>query len=758
MGRRTNSSISVTVCILLLSMVGRAAAENLAINGGFETVYDTTGPRPTGYGYWRGNASEIVPTSQGITPFQGSQMLNFIYTIESGPALTKDSEVWQIIDIGSSEVHVSAGQAIASASFRFNRVDGDAETDTEFTAGLYAYAGDPCSFPSQYENSELAARLTSAFADSDPNTWELTTIDLVLPANTDFLVVEIAARENIFNDTSDPELDGHYADAVCATICSRPVIYVDTDANGANDGSSWADAFNYLQDGLAAAKYGDEIRVAEGIYKPNQNSLHPDGTGDRDATFQLVSGVAVRGGYAGFGEPDPNVRDTELYETILSGDLDGNDADVNEPSDLPSEPTRGENSYHIVTSISSNQTTLLDGFTVTGGNANSDGHWEGAGVYLSNSTVEIMNCSISGNKAFRGGGVLCRGGSPTIIHCTITGNVAGTKNSWDSRGGGILCSGSGPVITECIISENFTLGRWAEGGGIYGCGGPISNCTITGNWVRDRGGGLAFCTGPITNCTISNNTAHRDSGGLTFCDGPITNCTISGNCAQQEDTGGLGACDGPITNCIITGNWAARDAGAMGSCDGTIINCVITGNWAGRYGGGLRNAYGQPTLTNCTISGNSAVERGGAIYMRRSTLVLTNCIFSFNAASDGNEIALMLYSTMDVKYCDVAGGQTGIYIDSTSTINWGQGNMDVDPCFADVDSNDYRLRPGSPCIDAGDNNSVPSDTTDLDGDGNTTEPLPWDLDGKPRIVDGNSDGNSVVDMGAYEFFWPPIEV
>jgi predicted outer membrane repeat protein len=543
-------------------------------------------------------------------------------------------------------------------------------------------------------------------------------------------------------------------------VAGAGTIYVDEDATGANNGSSWEDAFNYLQDALADANSNpdvNEIWVAAGIYTPDSNSAIPEGSADREATFQLINGVALYGGFPSGGSAWEE-RDPNAYETILSGDLDGNDVDVNDARDLPGEPTRAENSYHVVTSIANEEATLLDGFTITGGNAYYNPHWEGGGVYLLDSRVRIMNCIISGNKAYRGGGIHCLGGSPTMSRCTVIGNVAGTENSSDSRGGGILCSGGSPAVTECIINENFALGEDAEGGGIYGCTGPISNCTITGNWVEDRGGGLAFCSGPIRNCTISNNTAQRDTGGLCGCDGPIINCTISGNCAQQEDTGGLGECDGPITNCIITGNWAARDAGAMGSCDGTITNCIITGNWAGRYGGAVRNVYYGPTLTNCTVSGNSAVRRGGAIYMRRSTLVLTNCIFSFNAASEGNEIALMWYSTMDVKYCDVAGGQMDIYIDSTSTINWGQGNIDADPCFADVDSNDYRLRPGSPCVDAGDNDSVPADTADLDGDGNMTEPIPWDLDGNRRIVDGNNDGNAVVDMGAYEYFVAPIEV
>ena len=119
--------------------------------------------------------------------------------------------------------------------------------------------------------------------------------------------------------------------AMVSTAAAQ-TIYVDADANGLNNGSSWMDAYRYLQDALAAALSGDEIWVAEGIYKPDQGvGITP---GDREATFQLKNGVTLKGGYAGLGEPDPNARDIQLYETILSGDLNGNDVDVPDPCDL----------------------------------------------------------------------------------------------------------------------------------------------------------------------------------------------------------------------------------------------------------------------------------------------------------------------------------------------------------------------------------------------------------------------------------------
>jgi len=108
-----------------------------------------------------------------------------------------------------------------------------------------------------------------------------------------------------------------------AQMTAGRIIYVDAGASGANDGSSWADAYHYLQTALIVATVGDEVRVAEGIYQPDQGVGRP---GDRNASFQLENGVSIKGGYAGFGQPDPNARDINAYETILSGDLNGDDS------------------------------------------------------------------------------------------------------------------------------------------------------------------------------------------------------------------------------------------------------------------------------------------------------------------------------------------------------------------------------------------------------------------------------------------------
>ena len=177
----------------------------------------------------------------------------------------------------------------------------------------------------------------------------------------------------------------------------QTVVYVDVDAPGpVHDGTSWADAYTDLQEALAAAAPGAKIRVAQGTYRPD------GGTGDREATFGLITGVTIKGGYAGLGAPDPNARDIAQYETILSGDLAGNDVAVADPCDLRNEPTRAENCYHVVTGSGTDRTAGMDGLTITAGNAFQTEHYPG-----------------TERAEHRGGGMFNSDGGPTLVSCTF---------------------------------------------------------------------------------------------------------------------------------------------------------------------------------------------------------------------------------------------------------------------------------------------------------------------------------------------------
>ncbi len=142
--------------------------------------------------------------------------------------------------------------------------------------------------------------------------------------------------------------------AVCVSARAA-VIYADIDAPGVTeDGTTWDTAYIDLQAALAGASSSDEIHVAQGTYLP--------GTVRTD-TFQLPQDASVYGGYAGYGEADPDARDVAAYVTTLSGDIGaGGDA--------------SDNSYSVVTGANN---AVIDGFTITGGNSSSDGGGCGPG-------------------------------------------------------------------------------------------------------------------------------------------------------------------------------------------------------------------------------------------------------------------------------------------------------------------------------------------------------------------------------------------
>jgi len=249
------------------------------------------------------------------------------------------------------------------------------------------------------------------------------------------------------------------------------VLYVDADANDNNDGRSWMDAFTDLQEALIIAEQYSEIKeihVAQGIYKPAGPS------GYRYAVFQLINGLSIKGGYAGFGEPDPDARNISSYKTILSGDLNGNDG--------PNFINRGDNSFNVVVGSGADSTSVLDGFTIT-----------------------------AGDGAVGGGGMICYDGDPTIKNCIFRGNRA-------NYGGGIRCYNSNLTVTNCIFERNGSPGdRIDDGGAIYIQGNSIStltNCTFVDNWTVETGGGLC-CNYPsiakITNCIFWHNL---DGGGM----------------------------------------------------------------------------------------------------------------------------------------------------------------------------------------------------------------------------------------------------
>lgn len=191
------------------------AVSNALVNGRFEFVesLEVPGLQPVLTGDWAGDPATITSVG-GVSPYEGASMLRFDATNPAGSGLgTVSSQQWQTIELLPWEDRLRAGYLTARARYRVNRVAGDAQTDTEFSLRLGAYQGDPAEFTNA-PNGYLVQVSESLLSDASPATWEAIEVTLEVPAEADYLAVEILATENVFNDGSAPELDGHYADDV----------------------------------------------------------------------------------------------------------------------------------------------------------------------------------------------------------------------------------------------------------------------------------------------------------------------------------------------------------------------------------------------------------------------------------------------------------------------------------------------------------------------------------------------------------------
>jgi len=517
------------------------------------------------------------------------------------------------------------------------------------------------------------------------------------------------------------------------------IIYVDYNAPGPiHDGISWPTAYKYLQDALAVALPGSEIWVAACTYRPDEDTVHPTGTGDRNAAFGLKNNVAIYGGFPSGG--DWFDRDPDKYPTILSGDLSENDVEVADPCDLLNDPCRADNSYHVVFSNWTAPTAILDGFRITGGNANGEWVTGGGGMFIDfgYGGPTIANCTFIRNTAYAGGGISNQGGGSTMRNCNFIGNWA------NQTGGGIHnYYYGGPTLIECMFSENSA---GMQGGGMYNLESSptLTGCTFSGNSARDGGGVHNFTSSPVMiNCEFDENSARASGGGMSNNASTLKlgNCTFSGNLAGH-DGGGMSTVANSIAelaDCAFTGNWTSYYGGGMNNSQSNPIltSCKFTGNRADSSGGGMRNDRANTTLINCIFDGNKGC--GGGMQNYYSDPNITNCTFTGNRGKScpsgtendhsiprltncilWNDTLPELSGTPVVTYCDIQGGWSG------------KGNIDEDPCFVDpgywdpngtpVDADDdfwvagdYHLLPDSSCIDAGDPDGDYQGQSDIDG-------------------------------------------
>jgi predicted outer membrane repeat protein len=469
-----------------------------------------------------------------------------------------------------------------------------------------------------------------------------------------------------------------------ALSLNAQVVYVAQ--NGTGNGSSWATAAGNLKNVLDNAAPGTQIWVKQGTYRPT--SCTACVFNDRNQYFQIPSGVKLYGGFAGT-ESAVNQRNIGTHPTYLSGDID-NDG------------TLANNAFTIIFTHNVNVETVVDGFFITGGNADQAGAGlgtppsSGAGWFNLGSTnnssshPSISNCIFSNNYAWGYGAGMFNDGSftgscnPRLTNCTFSNNIS-------SNGGGALyCSGnfegqSSPVLVNCLFENNQC--ELSDGGALFflgsedGVSNPeLINCSFYGNFAFNDGGAMynfgkgGVCSPQVTACTFENNEAigggaiYNDGTFSGFCGAVFNNCSFKQNHSYNGDGGAIynsgyqGTCNTEMLNCLFEANNSKFAGGAMfnngveGVCNPLITNCRFVKNTADTYGGAMYNqgktGNASPQLTNCIFSENSALS-AGAIYNLgaddgNANALITNCTFYSNHANIGGAV-----------YCNAGEGGTG---------------------------------------------------------------------------------------------------
>lgn len=507
-------------------------------------------------------------------------------------------------------------------------------------------------------------------------------------------------------------------------------LYVNADlATGANDGTSWENAFRGklgLRNALNSVNGLDpvEIWVAQGEYTPSPPNVLPF------VSFGMKNNTAVVGGFIGI-ETDLSQRNHVLNPTILQGDLNGSDDST--CANLFDQPLE-----FVIRATDVDDTSVLDGFVIRSGYPDLQPQSPcGAGMKIEGGSPIIRNCNFEGMYASEGSAMLIISSSPLVEDCTFK------QNSGQVHGGAIAHGGgSSGTFRRCLFEENQGNLGGAFFNGPLRVSSPVPNeptledCDFIrnmGNFGAPIGGGLYSIGGSATleRCRFIDNTS-TNGGGIHLAGGnnKISDCIFVGNLGSPDGAGAAGVDTGftSFTNCVMTGgDGGCGHAVRAGGATVTITNCTITSN-----------GFFPPPWGHAAICG---VGPG-------TMIIVTNTIVWNNADPFDKSLGAQLMPC--------CGSQIAAY--SSVVQDWdgslpGVGTVNLDPLFVDpigpdgvpgTIDDDLRLSADSPCIDAGNNNGLPPHvTTDVTG-------LPRRVD-DPNTADTGNGTAPIVDIGAFEF-------
>ena len=441
--------------------------------------------------------------------------------------------------------------------------------------------------------------------------------------------------------------------ALTGASTAMAVCFVDGKAAGLDDGRSWADAYVDLTSALSDSAC-NEIWVAKGVYVPS--------TTDRYASFEIGPGVAVYGGFNGY-EVVREARSLDPHKTILSGDIDHNDANAG-ASDIDDGPgdIAGENSYVVVRMDGTMGTiikgdTILDGFTITGGLANgpdpgtsngADLNCNGEGAGSACSPV-LRNILFSGNQARNDGGALYNDAfnegesSPVLDNVTFVGNDA-------NHGGAIYNNGSfGGASGPTILGSNFVENTAFQGGAIYGDGEYLGNSNASFLHSFFRANSAIDCGGAIALSAVTSGSAGVSIEGALF----QQNLAAIGGalCKYAEEANSFVT----VSNSTFYANEAQLQGGAIsdfkyfesgfGAVETVINNSTFTNNQA--TGDGVTDGQGGGLFIDSDVGTDNTAR-----------LVIRNSILWNDVASDSLVNPEVTIGNADVKmeFSDIQGG------------------------------------------------------------------------------------------------------
>ncbi len=334
----------------------------------------------------------------------------------------------------------------------------------------------------------------------------------------------------------------------CDGRIDENIIYVNHAATGANNGTSWADAYTDLSTATGAAGNGNVIWVAQGMYTPGTCAPGGDCYSNKDHAFYMKNNVEIYGGFTGT-ETLLSQRDFRIHPSILSGNiLNPNDAT--------------DNVFHVIYAQYLNATAVLDGFTIKDAYDNDLGNNKGGGLYLYQCSCTIRNCIIRDNttrfaSTTDGGAAAYLSSSSALFdHCIFYNNQSSTFTNYPA----VLVSGASPSFINCVFTAN-TGGLGALGGTVQ-----ITNCTIANN--SSDGIYSSSANFIIKNTIIRNN-------GINIVDGNAPDITYSITPGTYTGAGNIDA-DPLFADAAdpagADGLFGTGDDGLIPTCGSTAIN------------------------------------------------------------------------------------------------------------------------------------------------------------------------------------------